>query len=156
MDEVTKSIYWEAPEHTHIEKTSNWYWSLGIIALTGAIASIILGNVLFGIIILLGAFTMFLTGNKLPRIIPYEVSVHGVIVDNELHPYVALDSYFLDETNTVNPQLIVKPKKLFTQLIIAPVPVEYVDHIEDILRPRLPEEHLEEPIAHKILEFFGF
>jgi len=32
----------------------------------------------------------------------------------------------------------------------------YIDDIDDMLSARLPEEHIEEPISEKILEFFGF
>ena len=41
-------------------------------------------------------------------------------------------------------------------LIIMPIPEDHIDDIESIIESRLPEEHLEEPLAHKILEFFGF
>jgi hypothetical protein len=37
-----------------------------------------------------------------------------------------------------------------------PIPEEFIDEIEAILEPRLAEEHLEEPLAHKLLEIFGF
>ena len=30
------------------------------------------------------------------------------------------------------------------------------EEIEDIISERLPEVHIEEPFAHKLLEFFGF
>jgi hypothetical protein len=41
-------------------------------------------------------------------------------------------------------------------LIIVPIPPDYVEDIESILAPRLPEEHLEEPLANKLLEIIGF
>jgi hypothetical protein len=156
MEDAPRSVYWEAPEHTHIEKSSDWYWILGIVAVAGSVASIILGNVLFGIVILLGATVMMLYSRHEPRIIAFEVSGRGVRVENDLYPYSTLESFFLDEDNPNGPQLIVKPTKLLSQLLIIPVPEEYLDVIESILAPRLPEEHLEEPFSHQLLEFFGF
>ena len=38
--EITRAITWEAPEHNHIEKTSDWYWALGIIAVATPGASL--------------------------------------------------------------------------------------------------------------------
>lgn len=154
--EQIRSIYWEAPEHTHIEKTSDWYWILGIVAIAGSVASIIFGNVLFGVVILLGACSVFITSHRKPRIIPFEVSARGVRVREELFQYSTLDSFYLDEDNSAGPQLIVKSKKLFVPLIIIPVPDEYIDAIEDVIASRLREEHLEEPLSHRILEFLGF
>lgn len=156
MEGNARSVYWEAPEHHHIEKTNDWYWMLGIIAIAGSVASIIFGNVLFGVVILLGAMTMMITSQRKPRIIEFEISGRGVRIENSLYPYPTLDSYFIDEGSPTGPQLIVKSKKLFVPLLILPIPEEYVDDIEDVIAPRLREEHLEEPLSHHILEFFGF
>jgi hypothetical protein len=156
MERGSNAVYWEALEHNHIEKTNDWYWILGIIAIAGSVASMIFGNVLFGVVILLGAMTMFIVSHRHPRVIEYEVSGRGVRIRNDFYPYATLDSYFLDETNQVNPQLIVKSKKLFVPLLLMPVPVEYVDVIERIVNARLREEHLEEPFSHLLLEFLGF
>jgi len=155
MDEV-RSVYWEAPEHNHIEKTHDWYWILGILAIAGSVASIIFGNVLFSIVIILGAMTMFITGNRHPRTIPFEVSLRGIRIENDLYPYSTLESFYLDEENIPGPQLIVKSKKMFAPLLIIPVPEEYIIDIENIIASRLIEEYIEEPLSHKLLEFFGF
>jgi hypothetical protein len=146
MDETIRSIYWEAPEHNHIEKTGDWYWVLGIVALAGSVASMIAGNVLFGIVIILAALTMYIASHRKPRMIEFEVSARGIRIEDTLYPYTTLDSYFLDETALINPQLIAKSKKLFMPLLIIPIPAEYITAIEDI----------EEPFAHKLMEFLGF
>ena len=156
MEDGIRSVYWEAPEHHHVEKSSDWYWVLGIIALSGAITSIVLNNVLFSIVILLAAFTMVLTAHREPRILEYEVSLRGVRIRKDFHPYSSLDSFCINETDVYGPQLIVKSKKLFVPLLILPLPEEYLHHIERILSPRLREEHLEEPFSHHLLEYFGF
>ena len=36
MAEAIKAVTWEAPEHHHIEKRSDWFWVLGILAIAGA------------------------------------------------------------------------------------------------------------------------
>lgn len=156
MRGAPRSVCWEAPEHHHIEKTSDWYWILGIIAVAGSVASIILGNVLFGMVILLGAFVMMLYAQHEPRMREYEVSNRGIRIENILYPYSTLESFYLDEQNPMGPQLIVKPRKLFAQLIIIAIPEEYMEEIEHIIAPRLAEEHLEEPLGHKLLEFLKF
>lgn len=156
MEGNARSVYWEAPEHTHIEKSSDWYWILGIIAIAGSVTSMIFSNVLFGVVILLGAMTMIVTSYRRPRVIQFEVSGRGVRIENDLYPYSTLQSFYLDEENIPGPQLIVKSKKLFVPLLILPIPEEYIDEIEDIIAPRLREEHLEEPLSHRLLEFVGF
>ena len=155
MEETAHSVTWEGPEHYHQEKSSDWFWVLGIIAIAGFVASLIAQNVLFGVVILLAATTLFIFGHQKPREIQFEVSVRGVKVDDTLYPYATLESYYLDEENRIDPQLIIKSQKMFMPLIIIPIPVAYIDEIEELVGARLPEEFMEEPLSHQILEFFG-
>lgn len=157
MNDNVRSVYWEAPEHNHIEKTSDWYWIVSIVAISCAAANVIItSNVLFSIVILLGASAMMLIGCRMPRIVPIEVSTRGIRVNQSLLPYATLDSYSLDEEHPHGAHLILKPKKIFSSLIILPVPEEYIHEIEDILATRLPEEFMQEPLSHHIMEYLGF
>lgn len=156
MVENFRAISWEAPEHQHIEKTTEWYWILGILAIAGSVASIIFGNVLFGLVIILGAVTMILTSHRLPKLMHFEVSIRGIRIEDKLYPFGTLESFCIDEEKYTGAQLIVKSKHLFMPLMIIPIPHEYIDEIEYILIPRLHAEHLEEPFAHRLMEFLGF
>ncbi len=156
MEEKTHAITWEAPEHNHIEKTSDWFWALGIIALCGAIAAFFFGNFLFAILILVGAGAMALQGAREPRVIPFMVGTRGVRTGERLFPYSSLESYKIHEETSVGPQLLLKSKRMYMPLIVMPIPEEHVHDIESLVRERLPEEELEEPLAHKLLELVGF
>ena len=57
-------ISWEVPAYEHRPKTSDWYWALGIIAVSGSVAAFFLGNFLFGVLILVVAYTMGRHGAK--------------------------------------------------------------------------------------------
>lgn len=156
MERSIRSVYWEAPEHHHMEKSTDWYWILGIVAVSGAVASIIFGNVLFAVVILLGSVTMIIVSYKHPRLISFEVSVRGIRIHDDFHPFATLESHYIDEDHRHGPHLLVKSKKLFVPLLILPVPLDYLDEIENIIAPRLPEAHLEEPFAHHLLDALGF
>jgi len=156
MEETVRGITWEAFEHHHGEKTSDWFWVLGIITVGVTVAAIVLGNTLLGILIgISGALMGILAGRK-PKIITYAVTLRGLRVEDRLYPYSTLHSFYIDEEHYVGPQLLVKSEKILMPLIVMPIPEEYIDDIEDIVASRLPEEHLEEPFANKLLEFFGF
>jgi hypothetical protein len=151
-----RSIMWEAPQHRHIEKTGDWYWVVGIIAISASVVSIMFDNVLFGVVILLGATTMILFSHRHPRTLTYEVSVRGVRIEDTLYPYTSLDSFAIDEESPDGPQLIVKSAHLFMPLLILPLPQDYIDDIEDLMSAKLVEAPLVEPLSHRLLEFFGF
>jgi len=155
MAEQLRGVEWQAREHHHIEKKSDWYWIVGILVASFSIACIFLGNVLFGIAFMLGGAVMLILASRPPRILTYAVTARGVRIDDTLFPYTTLEGYAIDEENISGPQLLVRSSKLFMPLLILPLPHEHVDDIEDLIADRLPEEHLEEPLIYKILEFFG-
>ena len=151
-----RGISWEAPQHHHIEKGADWYWVLGIVGIAGSTTAIILGNTLFGAVILLAMSTMIIFALQKPRLIPFEVTGRGIRIDDRFYPYTVLESFYIDEETNGVPQLLIKSERFLSPLLILPLPEEYVDDIDDIIAARLSEEYLEEPFAHKLLEFFGF
>lgn len=156
MAEKLHGVTWDSLEHHHVERGRDWFWALGLLAVAGAAAAFIFGNALFGIVILLGAITMVVFALQEPRMIPFAILTRGIRIGNELYPYTTLESFYIDEDHTRGPQLYVKSKKLIMPLLILPLPPEYVDDVDDLVGARLPEEHLDEPLAHRVLEFFGF
>lgn len=146
-------IIWEALEHEHRPKTTDWYWALGIIAFGGATTALIAGNTLFALLILIGAFTMMLLATKHPTLTRFEINNRGVIIKKTLYPYSSLHSYGIPHEN---PLLILRSKKTFVPFIIIPLGDIHPSEIEDVLHGHLPREEHEEPFAHKILEYFGF
>lgn len=156
MATAAPTISWEAFEHQHIEKTSDWYLALGIIAFVAAGVSVFFGNILFAIVIALGAAVMALVSMRQPSIILFAITPRGVRVDNRLHPYAALASFCIDEESPSGPQLILRSRGMLSPLLVIPLPSEAVEEIDDALAGRLPEEHLEESLSHRLLEFLGF
>lgn len=156
MAEKLRAVTWEAPEHNHNEKSGDWYWALGIIAIAGAAAALMFGSTLFAVVILLGAITMIIVAHREPKIMPFAVMTRGIRVGNDLYPYGTLESFYIDEDHPQGPMLLVKSGRLFMPLLILPIPEEHVDEIEDLISSRLPEEHLEEPFAHQLMEVLGF
>ena len=156
MEERVRAVSWEAPEYYHTDKGSDWYWALSIVAGCGAIAAFFFGNFLFAILILVAAATVTLQTGRVPEDIPFMVGSRGVRVGDRLFTYSNLESYRIDEENERYPQLLLKSKQFHVPLIVIPIPEEKVQDIEELVRDRLPEEDLEESIAHKVLELIGF
>jgi hypothetical protein len=148
-------LTWEAHEHTFKEKNADWYWAVGIIAVSIAAVSIILNDVLFAIFVIVGAFALCLSASKHPALLTYEISDRGVRVDNTLYLYNNLDSFWV-ETTEHDPKLIIKSKKLFMPYIIAHLDNESPDDVRTVLLGFLKEEEHSEPFGQKVMEFLGF
>lgn len=157
MDDSIQAIQWEAHPHMPRERGSDWYWILGLLAVSGSVAAIILGSVLFGVVILLGALVMAVhTIYESHEPIPYEISQAGVRIDTKLTPYAKIHSFYIDREHYHGPHLLLSRIDDWQGIISVPIPEEYVDEIDTIIAARVPEEHLQESIPQKLLEIVGF
>lgn len=156
MEGQLRAIEWEAPEHHHEAKSSDWFWVLGILAISGAVAAILFSNMLLALVILIGSAIMAILALRPAKTVTYAIGPRGVRIDSSFYPYTTLESFYIDEHPIIGEQLLIRSRKLFMPLLILPLPAEHVDEIEAIVAERIPEEHLEEPFVHKLLEFFGF
>ncbi|HEY1037633.1 MAG TPA: hypothetical protein VGE62_03550 [Candidatus Paceibacterota bacterium] len=149
---------WETHEYFFQEKTSDWYWAVGIIAVSIAILSVIFGDALFALLIIVAAFALSLFASRRPEIVRFEVSKKGVMIDRTLYPYATLDSFWVEDNRHVNghSKLIIKSRKAMVPLIAIPLDGTDPDDVRDFLLENLLEDHHPEPLGQKVLEYFGF
>ena len=150
------TLSWQGYEYEHHEKSGDWFWALGIIAISSAVTAIIFKNLLFALLILVGAFTIALFSSKRPHLVHFEINRRGITIDDTLYPFTTLESFWIDEDEHGHQTLIVKSQRVLVPYIIIPLREIEGDEIHDMLSEYLAEEELHEPISHKILEFFGF
>lgn len=156
MEPKPRSITWEAPEHHHVEKGNDWFFALTIIIISIVIVAILFDNTLFALLLGLAGGAMGVSGAKKPSIIPFAVTVRGIKIDDRLYPFSTLQSYHIEEEDPRGPQLLIKSAKKIMPLMVMPIPTDHIDDIESILKEKLAEEELSEPLLVKILELFGF
>lgn len=156
MADKLRAIEWEALEHHHDTKSSDWFWVLGILTICGAVAAIIFSNILLSLVILIGGAVMAILATRPANMVNFVINQRGVKIDNSFFPYTTLETYYIEEHPIVGHQLLLRSQKIFMPLLILPLPEEDVDDIEEIIAERIPEQHLEEPFVNQLLEFFGF
>lgn len=156
MEPTPRSVTWEAPEHHHVEKGNDWFFALAIIIVSLVIVAILFDNVLFSLLIGLAGGALAVSAAKRPSIIPFAVTVRGVKIDDHIYPFSTLESYRIDEDDPRGPQLLIKAKHKLMPLMVMPIPADHIDEIDSILKEKLVEENLEEPLFVKVLELFGF
>lgn len=153
-----QSISWSALEYFHQDKSSDWFWGLGIVATTAAVLAIVLGNTLFALVIVLFAFTASMQAHRKPREIDFQVTPRGVVVDHVLYPYSNLESFWITDLHvkSADPKILLRSKKLFMHFIHLPISDDDVDDVHNYLLQHLKEEELHESVFEKVLEYFGF
>lgn len=155
MEENT--IRWIGYEYEHKEKTADWFWAISIIAICFSAIAIIYSNVLFGIFIIIASITMMLLSKNKPRVIEYVLSPKGIIIDNKLHLYSNLRSFWVETHNRSIPTIFIKTKHNLHGLFIIPLETDAADphDIRDYLLQALTEEHIYEPLSHRFMKFLG-
>lgn len=148
-------LRWSAYEHEHIERSVDWFWALGIVAVSIALTSILFGNVLFAILIIVAAYTIGRIARTPPELVEFELSDRGVRVGGTLHRYDEIISFWVEDELDKAPLLLVDTIKFMSPNLI--IPIEGIDphEVRVFLQERADEVPMKEPVSHKILEFLG-
>jgi hypothetical protein len=152
------TIQWETLDHEHKnDKGQDWYWALGLIVVSIAIAAILLGNTLFALLVILAAVALGLSVNQKQELNKYTVNTRGISVNKLLYPYKNLEAFWIDETRPNENILIVDIQKPLMPHLIIRIPASIsTNDLQDYLLDYLPEEEIYESPAQRLAEMFGF
>jgi hypothetical protein len=155
MPDHTVTLRWNAYEHEHVERGTEWFWALGVAAVCAALTAILLSNILFAILLLVAACTIALLARHAPEVSTFEISTKGVRVDNVLHRYDEIISFWVEDEHDGHPLLLIDTVKFLSPNLI--IPIHDIDPglVRAYLKEHSDEVPMKEPLAHKVLEFFG-
>jgi hypothetical protein len=148
-------ISWSAPEHFHTEKNNDWYWAVGIVAITAASLAVIFGNVIFAIFIVVATFALIVHASKQPKTVYYEINDRGIVVNDVLYPFLGLESFWIDAEERPA-KALVKSHKTFMPYLTLHIEEVDPEEVRDILLNYIAETKHSEPLSQKVLEMFGF
>lgn len=155
----SKIIEWQALEHTHVERSADWYWIIWIIALGIVVLSIFFKNFLLALIIILATTIAQVRSKIEPQLITFKITRKGVVAGHTIYPFSELESFWVvDDEDDLYDKIIFRSKKSFMPFLILPYDSDTLnpDELRDYLLDYLDEEHLEEPVSQKVMEYFGF
>ncbi len=115
---------WQSHQEAASKKTKNWYVTIGIVAGGVALASFIVGNILFGFLILIGGFTVMLAGSRPAGEKKYGLSDSGVHLDERIIPWASVELFSINDRASPY-RLTIKTKTLLGTTVI---PLIDIDH----------------------------
>ena len=143
---------WEAEGYLFEERSSDWYWALGIIAVAAAIAAVLFGNLILGLLIMVAAGTLALSALKRPRVHRFQITESGVMIDENLYDYDRIISFSILEyiDPTIPPALSLRTHYLLAPHLLIPIvghdPLEiyefFAEHIEEGRHDESPIERI--------------
>lgn len=151
-----ESLMWSTYEHKHVERGSEWYWALGVVALSLGIVSALLGNILFAFVILLGAGLLALVATHPPSLTDIMVNDRGIRVGETWHRWDQIASFWVETEEMSHPTLLLSTTSFLSPHIILPI----VDIEPELVRKAFleyaEEVYMREPLSHKLFEALGF
>jgi hypothetical protein len=157
MSNPVDKIIWHHHEHAHIERSVDWYWSVGIVAIGSIILCLFFKQFLFALIIILFVVIVFQNSKRVPPLLKFEITRKGVRAGNTAYPYSMLESFWVEDTE-FRDVLLLRTKKPFSPILVIPFDSTETNPevMRDYLLDYLHEEELEEPLSHILMEKLGF
>jgi hypothetical protein len=150
-----QAFSWTVHTHEHKDRSIDWYWTLGLVAVAGAVVSIFLGNYLLVVIIGIGAISLGVLAARGPRLHSVKIDKRGVVLDGTLYPYSSIDSFWVEE-KAENPRLLVSTSGILHPQFIIPIEESSRAHeIREFMRRYAKEEEQDPHFGEHLAEMFG-
>ena len=152
---------WSALEYEDKKRSRDWFWALGVIVVTGSVASIIFENYFFAALLVLGGALLGFFAIKKPEVIAYELGKDGLSAKNRLYPYDNIKAFWVQADFSpepvVRPMLFIHSERAFMPIIAIHIPLEIAEDIHTVFSSyEIPEVEMKEHPSEKIMEALGF
>lgn len=145
---------WEADGYVFEEKSADWYWALGIIAVAAAVASILFGNVILAILIIAAATTLALSTLKRPQQHLFRITDEGVMVDEKVYAYDRIVSFsVLEYLDPARPAaLSIRTHYLLAPHLLIPIVGHDPEAVYEFFAEHVEEGRHDESFVERIIE----
>jgi hypothetical protein len=143
---------WEGREYTFEDHGPDWYWALGIIAVTLAVVAILFGNLLLALVILSGASAVALQAAKHRRVHQFGIYDTGIAIDDTFYSYEAMRDFaileFIDPE--LPPALSLKTNHVLSPHLLIPIHDYDPEEVYEYVNLHVPEGNHEENLLDRI------
>jgi hypothetical protein len=147
-------VQWTALEYPKKERRTDWFWAVGIIAISGAVSAILSHNTLFGILILLATGTLLFYSRREPREMYCKITPTKIVVGGTAYPFETIKHFWIDERGRTT--LLIHVDKLLLSTVAIPIVGVETTVIREILLKHLSESELRASPFESLLEYLGF
>ena len=154
-------LEWSAFEYEDKERSTDWFWALGVIVVASAASSVIYSNYFFAVLIVLSGVLLGFFAVKKPDMVLYELNAKGLKIMNRLYPYENIKSFWVQKSNS-NPEdpkstLFIESERIFMPMLTIPIDDSVAEDIHNIMLVKnVLEKEMKEHVSEKIIEALGF
>jgi hypothetical protein len=150
-----ETIEWQAPEYTHKEKSPDFLWTIGLVAVVAAIVAFFLGNYVFGIFILISGACLIMFTSRPPQMMTFSIKTEGLSIGKNIHAWKSLKGFDM-KAGDPYAKLLVETSKNFLPIYTIPMPVSRKEEIRETLKKVIPATSIEESRSMVFMEKLGF
>ena len=145
-------------EFDYRRRSADWYWAISIVTICLSAVSFIYDNSLFGIFIILAGATIIFNSKRAPGYFEYELTEKGIKINEQTHPHIEFEAFWVSESKYSPPKLILKTNKIASPLMVIQIETDYVDAhvVRDFLLDHIPEDRMHEPLSLRVMQLLGF
>lgn len=156
MEEITiETIEWQAPEYTHKKKSPDFLWTIGLIAIVGAIIALWLGNYVFAIFILISGACLIMFTLREPQMMNFKIETSGLSIGKDKYEWKSLKGFNI-KTEAPYGKLLVETSKKFLPIYTLPIPRELIEEIKTTMRKVVAPVEIEESRSMVFMDKLGF
>lgn len=151
-------LEWEGREFDHNPKSTDWYWSLGIVAVAGTAAAILFGSYLFAALIVVAAGAITLHAAKAPPLHRFRLIERGVIIGDDLHLFETMVSFSVleDVEGKIPPMISIKTESWLSPHLIIPLAGVDADKVYGYFLQHVDESEHEHSFSDVVARWLGF
>jgi hypothetical protein len=154
IDTLGEKITWSNLEYEHKERSSDWFWALGVIVFTASAAAMIFSNYFFALLILVSGGVLVLLSKREPELVTFELNDKGFKIKDQLYLYQNIKSFWIDKDKYI---LFVKTERIFMPVITMHIESDMMEKIHDVFTKKgVVEEEMTEHPSEKIMDRLGF
>lgn len=156
MEEITiRTIRWSAPEYVHKDRSVDFFWTIGLIALASCGLALWLHNYLFAIFILIAGSCLILFSIRHPQEMQFTAQTEGLYIGKELYEWNKLQGFSIKKDEPYA-KLILLTSKKFLPLYTIPLPPELSTEVKESFTKFIPLMELVESPSMLFMEKLGF
>ena len=147
---------WKAPEFPKKKKEKSWFIFPAIITIALGIFALITESILFLITIILAFVIFYIYANKEPRIVKFKINEKGIEIDNRLHSFDDLRSFWIFYEPPEVKELSFRSRRTFIPYIRISLSKQNPNEIRKFLLKFLPEKRHAESLVDIWMRRIGF
>lgn len=147
---------WYGKQYESGEKSTDWYWALGIIAVGAFVACIIFGNILLAILVVAAAGAVGIQATRRSPEHRFRLTKQGLEIDDKLFHYDTMLHFSVLEymEKDIPPALSIKTRSVFTPHLLVPLTTVDPDEIYDFVSMHVAEGRHDQSVMDRLVDTF--